>query len=154
MGQINDLTQHPENVESLPHSMTIYHNLMSKESYKNGTAPDPQSLYDEAQALLFAGADTVGNALMVASFHLARNPERLALLKKELQDAVPEKDSNPSMRQLERLPYLTGCIKESLRLTQGVVSGLLRITPPGGATIAGISVPGDVSTFCNHMDHD
>ncbi|KAI9663511.1 MAG: hypothetical protein M1831_002520 [Alyxoria varia] len=148
MKQINDLSEHPENMKFLPHSMTIYHTLMSKESYKNGTAPDPQSLYDEAQALLFAGADTVGNALMIASFYLARDPERLALLKKEIRNAAPEKDVNPSMRELERLPYLNGCIKEVLRLSQGVVSGLLRITPAQGATIAGVSVPGGVIVSC------
>jgi cytochrome P450 len=128
--------------------MTIYHRLMDAEAYRNKTVPSAGSLYEEAQALMFAGADTVGNTLMLGTYHLLKQPETLQKLKSELAAAWPSLDGKePKIRQLENLPYLNAVIKESLRLTSGVVSGLLRVVPPTGATIAGVSVPPGVC-FC------
>jgi cytochrome P450 len=128
--------------------MTIYHRLMDAEAYRNKTVPSAGSLYEEAQALMFAGADTVGNTLMLGTYHLLKQPETLQRLKSELTAAWPSLDGKePKIRQLENLPYLNAVIKESLRMTSGVVSGLLRVVPPTGATIAGVSVPPGVC-FC------
>ncbi|KAK5278970.1 hypothetical protein LTR16_008100, partial [Cryomyces antarcticus] len=48
----------------------------------------------------------------------------------------------PDLRTLERLPYLAAVIKEALRLTSGVTTGLSRVVPPEGAGICGTVVPG------------
>ncbi|KAJ8093235.1 hypothetical protein PM082_020721 [Marasmius tenuissimus] len=42
---------------------------------------------------------------------------------------------------LEKLPYLTAVIKESLRLSHGVASPLPRVVGSSGSTIAGVTVP-------------
>lgn len=143
--QIKDLSSNPANLELLPHNMTIYQQLLSKESYRSGTAPDPGSLKDEAQALLYGGGDTTGNTLMVGAFHLMKNPETLRKLQAEMRTAWPNLDHMPSLRELEKLPYLNAVLKESLRMSCGVVSGLLRIVPRQGAPICGAFVPGGVS---------
>ena len=144
-GQIKDLTQHPENLKHLPHSMTIYHQLMDKEAYRTNTVPSEGSLYEEAQALMYAGSDTTGNTLMVGTFHLLKQPETFAKFKKELLSVWPKLDGEPpALRELERLPYFNAVIKESLRLSVGVVSGLLRVVPKEGATICNTFVPGGV----------
>jgi hypothetical protein len=90
---------------------------------------------------MFGGADTVGNAIMVGTHHLLMNAEKMTKLKAELHNIWPILTREPSLKELESLPYLNAVIKESLRLSSGVVSGLLRIVPPTGATIAGIDVP-------------
>lgn len=142
--QINDLTDDPEKLEQLPHKSTIYHRLMDPEAFRDRTVPSAGSLYEEGQALMFGGADTVGNTLMVGTHHLLQRPEALQALKKELLAAWPTLSKEPELRDLESLPYLNAVIKESLRISSGVVSGLLRVVPPSGATINGIAVPAEV----------
>jgi cytochrome P450 len=139
--QINDLTDDPEKLKLLPHNMTIYHRLMDAEAYRNKTVPSAGSLYEEAQALMFGGVDTVGNTLMIGSHYLLQQPDKMLKLKTELSKAWPSlNDSDPKVRSLETLPYLNAVIKESLRMSSGVVSGLLRVVPSTGATITGITV--------------
>jgi cytochrome P450 len=122
--------------------MTIYHRLMDAEAYRDKTVPSADSLYEEAQALMFGGVDTVGNTLMVGTYHLLQQPDTLQKLKTELLEAWPTLNENqPKLRDLKNLPYLNAVIKESLRLSSGVVSGLLRVVPPTGATIEGVDVP-------------
>ncbi|KAJ4317379.1 hypothetical protein N0V94_004982 [Neodidymelliopsis sp. IMI 364377] len=139
--QIAGLTSDPEQLKLLPHNMTIYHRLLDPEAYRDKTVPSADSLYEEAQALMFGGGDTVGNTLMLGTYHLLRQPETLAKLKKEILDVWPTLSSEPKLKDLETLPYLNAVIKESLRLSSGVTSGLLRVVPPTGATIAGVAVP-------------
>lgn len=143
--QIQDLAQHPEKLDHLPHKMTVYHQLMNKEAYRTNTVPDEGSLYEETQALMFAGSDTAGNALMVGAFHLLSRPKTYAKFKKELLSVWPDLDVAPSLQTLESLPYLAGVIKESLRLSVGVVSGLPRVVPKEGARISNTSVLSGVS---------
>ncbi len=136
----------PAKLKYLPHSMTIYHQLLDADAYRTNTAPSPLSLYQEAQALMFAGGDTTGNTLMLASFHLLHDTAAYEALKAELKTAWPDlMGPPPSLRELERLPYLNAVIKESLRMTSGVVSPLPRVVPAEGAKICGVFVPGGVS---------
>ena len=122
--------------------MTIYHRLMDAEAYRNKKVPSAGSLYEEAQALMFGGVDTVGNTLMVGTYHLLQQSDKLQKLKTELSAAWPSlNEHEPKLRDLKNLPYLNAVIKESLRLSSGVVSGLLRMVPSTGATIGGVSVP-------------
>lgn len=121
---------------------------MSPEAYKAGTVPSAGSLYEETQALMFAGADTTGNTLMLGTFHLLKSPELYQKLKEELRSAWPDLAEQPPLRELEQLPYLDAVIKESLRMSSGVVSGLLRVVPKGGATIAGHYVAAGAIVSC------
>ena len=120
---------------------------MNAEAYRNKTVPSAGSLYEEAQALMFGGADTVGNTMMVGTHHLLQHPASLQKAKQELLAAWPTLESEPKLRDLENLPYLNAVIKESLRMSSGVVSGLLRVVPPTGAMINGITVPPHVIRF-------
>lgn len=125
--------------------MTIYHRLLDADAYRNKTVPSAGSLYEEAQALMFGGADTVGNTMMVGTHYLLQHPATVQILKNELRAAWPALDTEPKLRDLENLPYLNAVIKESLRMSSGVVSGLLRVVPSTGAMINGITVPPQVS---------
>lgn len=120
---------------------------MDAEAYRNKTVPSADSLYEEAQALMFGGADTVGTTLMVGTYHLLQQPDKLQRMKAELMSAWPSLNKpEPTLRELENLRYLNAIIKESLRIASGVVSGLLRVVPPAGAVISGVAVPPGVSS--------
>ncbi|KAJ4305324.1 hypothetical protein N0V90_000855 [Kalmusia sp. IMI 367209] len=147
--QINDLSEDPEKLKQLPHNMTIYHRLLDPDAHRNKMVPSAGSLYEEAQALMFGGADTVGNTMMVGTYHLHKHPEKLRRLKDELLAVWPDVSADePKCRDLENLPYLNAVIKESLRLSSGVVSGLLRVVPPTGATICGADIPPGTIVSC------
>lgn len=83
-------------------------------------------LKGEGQILIGAGTLTTGNALKTIVFHVLDNPHILQTLRKELDEALVDVDPTtfPDTTQLERLPYLTACIWEGLRLVYGVAHRL------------------------------
>ena len=81
-----------------------------------------QRVLDEAQLLIAAGLLTTAWALSVGSFHIINNPHIYKTLRAELEDAIRDPTTEDAFQwtQLEKLPYLSGCIKESIRLSQPV----------------------------------
>lgn len=158
--QVNEVVKHPESLQDTPHP-TIYHQLLNREANKSGVIPEAASLYEEAQALMFGGTDTTGNALMLGTFHMLENQSLLKRLKKELRMNWPDLDKTPRFEDLQKLPFLvrsfttvcpvstdheqTAVVKESLRISPNVASPLLRIVPAAGATIDRASIPAGVS---------
>ncbi|CAE6488467.1 unnamed protein product [Rhizoctonia solani] len=111
---------------------------------KNADGSPLASLEIEAEATitLTAGSDTTSNSLSAMSYYVASNPN----VKKKLQQELDliEVDSAgangledqlnriiPSFEQVKNLPYLTACVKETLRLYSTVGSGLPRVVPEG-----------------------
>ena len=76
-------------------------------------------LQHEAISVVGAGLETTKWALTVASFHLLNNVQILSRLREELKITFPDRTRNPSLSELQRLPYLSACIEESLRLAYG-----------------------------------
>lgn len=85
------------------------------------------SIANRYSQIVVAGQETIAWTLTVITYHLLSNPRVLENLKLELLAAIP--DSNVSIPQsnLENLPYLTGVIKEGLRLSYGASTRLQRI---------------------------
>ena len=136
-GQIDGLMDNPKRLESVPHK-TIYHALL-----ETGTR---KSLYEEGQAMLFAGTDTVSNTAMLLAYYVLQTPGVEEKLLAELRTAWPDKNddaSAPSWDALEKLPYLSAVIKEALRLTPGVAAGLKRVVSKGGIEVEGTQIPQD-----------
>lgn len=78
---------------------------------------------------------------MLGTFHLLENPKLLKRLRDELQTIWPELEKSPRFEDLEKLPFLTAIVKESLRISPGVASPLLRVVPAQGVTVDGFQVP-------------
>ncbi|KAJ0418717.1 cytochrome P450, partial [Aspergillus carlsbadensis] len=91
-------------------------------------------LRDEAQTVVAAGLATTAWALSVGTFHLANNPNVLARLRLELDNAIPTYDpADPTAvlewTRLEKLPYLTAVIKEAVRLSHATTTRNVRLLP-------------------------
>lgn len=103
-----------------------------------------------ADAFLFmvAGTDTTADALTAAVFNTLYNPEIHARLRDELRTLRPKCDSS-GWAELERLPYLHGIVKESLRLSYGVPGRLPRVVPDAGAVFCGQKIPPGTQVSCS-----
>jgi len=99
---------------------TVFQELIS------GSLPDSEKetrrLQDEAQLVVAAGVTTTGWALTTGTFHLLNNPSTLAKLRNELVSALPDPGAPLSWTELEKLPYLTGCVREAVRLSHAVTA--------------------------------
>ena len=72
------------------------------------------------------------------------NPEALKKLTAEIRGAFKNEDEI-DFASVSNLPYLLACLDEALRMYPPVPTGLPRVVPKGGASIAGNYVPENVS---------
>ncbi|PKY04740.1 cytochrome P450 [Aspergillus campestris IBT 28561] len=124
-----------------PQRTTIFHQLLSPNAAEGHVVPTVDQLKDEAFVIVAAAADTTGNALTISTYNVVRNPDIYAKLTAELKEAFPDPEARLDFVTLEKLPYLTGVIKEGLRLSFGVVGRLPRVVPDTGAEFHGYHVP-------------
>ncbi|XP_064401044.1 1,25-dihydroxyvitamin D(3) 24-hydroxylase, mitochondrial-like [Halichondria panicea] len=94
-------------------------------------------------SMLIAGIHTTANQSTFLLFELARNPEVQERLHQEIQSVVGERP--PTAQDLEAMPYLRGCIKESFRV-RSTVPGFPRVLNED-AIIHGYHVPAGVTLF-------
>ncbi|KAG0070742.1 hypothetical protein BGZ89_012568 [Linnemannia elongata] len=82
----------------------------------------------EACVFLIAGSETSSTAMTFTIMYLVKNPDKLAKLRDELDLATASNAPGalPTYDQIRNLPYLTGCINESLRLRPVAATGLPR----------------------------
>ncbi|OQE14875.1 hypothetical protein PENSTE_c032G03956 [Penicillium steckii] len=90
---------------------------------------DVERLTDEGFAMAIAGTETTARSLSIGAFHLYTDDRVRAKLREELQSVMPTSDSCPSWKQLEQLPYLSGVVYESMRLSTGIASRSPRVAP-------------------------
>jgi len=79
--------------------------------------------------MIGAGLETTAWALTTLSYHLISNPLILKKLRAELEEAIPDPAAKLESIHLEKLPYLSACIQEAIRLSYGVSSRNPRISP-------------------------
>jgi cytochrome P450 len=85
----------------------------------------------EAVDFLVAGSDTTAFTLTSAVWHMCHNPSIKRKLAAALKEAIPEQREGeyPTLMQLEAIPYLIACVKESLRIAIPVPGRLPRVVP-------------------------
>ncbi|KAI3617952.1 benzoate 4-monooxygenase cytochrome p450 [Moniliophthora roreri] len=131
---------------------TIIRNAREKDQLEHQVTRE--YLICEGLDFRIAGTETVSNACYVGARCLIRDDEVRGKLTAELDKAWPDRDALMPLERLEKLPYLTAVIKESLRLSHGAVTPMTRIVPDSGATIIGHSVPpGTVVSTGNTFVH-
>ncbi|KAL0958872.1 hypothetical protein HGRIS_014188 [Hohenbuehelia grisea] len=124
------------------HEIIYDYLLSSNAESKTKIALTEDDLFQEAIGLLLAGSDTVGGVCTVGFYHVLKNPEILRKLQAELKQSWRSLEEQPTLAELEKLPYLTAVIKEALRFDGGVVSQMPRVVGKDGAIIGGVQVPG------------
>ncbi|KAL4929232.1 cytochrome P450 [Aspergillus undulatus] len=133
---------------------TIFHQLLRPDAAEGYKIPTVDELSDESQSLLGAAADTTGNAMNMAAYQIVINPEVYARVSTELRDAFPNPDARMDYVTLEKLPYLTAVMKESLRLCFANPGRLPRVVPASGAEFHGYyAPPGTVVSMSSWMTH-
>jgi cytochrome P450 len=81
---------------------------------EDGTQMTPRQLRDETMTILLAGYETTALTLSWLWYLLGENPRTELCLHDELGHVLAGR--LPSLEDLERLPYLDGVIKETMRL--------------------------------------
>ncbi|KAK4445417.1 cytochrome P450 [Podospora aff. communis PSN243] len=139
-----------------PQRRTIFHELLDPTTADEETPIPPtlESLSGEALSFFTAAADTTGNALETAAYHVVSNPSVYRTLVEELRTAFPDPSAQLDFITFEKLPFFTGVIREGQRLSYGVISRLPRVAPEGGATFNGYHVPsGTTVSMSSWMMH-
>lgn len=87
----------------------------------------------QCKDLMFAGTDSTGMNLSTICFYLVQNPKKYERLRRELLD---NQNADP-----QNLPYLSGVIKEGLRMAMANPTRLPRVVGTGGFHVAGKFIP-------------
>ncbi|KAI9779311.1 MAG: hypothetical protein M1839_007419 [Geoglossum umbratile] len=126
---------------------TIFHEL------DNSSLPECEKtssrLSQEGLLVLFAGFETTANAMAVTTYHLLRNPNKLARVRAELEGVMRGRDGEVvGWVELEKLEYFSAVITEGLRMATGVSSRLPRLAPEQGLKFREWEIPPGV-----RLDH-
>lgn len=88
--------------------------LLMSEDEETGDQMNNKQVRDEVMTLFIAGHETTANALAWTFYLLSQHPEVEERLVTEIQDVLAGRD--PTLADLQRLPYILMVIKESMRL--------------------------------------
>ncbi|KGO74632.1 Cytochrome P450 [Penicillium italicum] len=95
--------------------------------HRESGLPNVRELTSEAIVFLVGGEESSANTLI-----------------HELHQAIPQEETLPSVATLEKIPFLTAVVKESLRFSHGAPGRLPRVVPNQGALLCGYSIPKEV----------
>lgn len=116
--------------ERLPR--TIVHDILQSDNLP-AAEKEFYRMSDEIDTITGAGLETVAQTLRFIVYYLYSNPTLLHRLRTEVRDLFSslgaEARGQPTLAQLERLPYLTAVITEGLRLSPGLATRLARVAP-------------------------
>jgi cytochrome P450 len=118
---------------------------------------EAKRLGQEGFVAIAAGGETCGRMLTRAIYYVLENKERvMPPLMKELRSVMHAKDTVPILSELERLPYFTGIIKETLRLSALLTSRLPLVAPAQSLTYGDFVIPPGhpVSMSLRHILHN
>ena len=134
---IESLDRYKKLVEENPDKPlpTLFTRLFKGEE---GEALTFKEIVDEAQTYIIAGTDTTAITLTYVVWRVCQSPKIQQRLVEELRQLPDDFKDHDAMK----LPYLSQVIEESLRLHGAAPSGLPRMVPPEGATLAGQYLPG------------
>lgn len=126
----------------------------------DGSQANVPSVMAEVGNLIGAGADTAAVGMAVIIGQLVEHPDDLATLRHEVDKAYEElrlsgqESAEMSLREMEKLPFLSACVQEATRLCPSIVWQLPREVPETGITIAGHYIPPGATLGMSPMAHN
>ena len=139
---------------------TIVHDILRADNLPPAEK-DFSRVNDEVDTVTGGGLETVAQTLRFIVYHLYNNSILLRRLRAELRNFFssldPDLQGEPTLTQLEHLPYLTAVIMEGLRLSPGVATRLARIAPDreleyDGNTVIPAGTPVSMTALLMHRD--
>ncbi|KAF2871390.1 cytochrome P450 [Massariosphaeria phaeospora] len=92
----------------------VFHTILS--SNLTTQDKDVKRMAQEGFGILSASGDTIARSMTMAMYYLHADPHSLERLKDELKIVLPDPQGQIDLATLERLPWLTAVLKESLRI--------------------------------------
>jgi cytochrome P450 len=89
---------------------TIFHDLLTPNAAEGYTVPPVNDLQDEVYTVIGAAAESTGNAMTVAAYHVISNANIYQKLTEELRAEFPDPTPPLSLVVLEKLPYLVSAL--------------------------------------------
>jgi cytochrome P450 len=96
----------------------------------------------DSRLIIVAGSDTTAATLSHLYYHLAKNPDIVEKLRKEVEPMM-EANGEVNHTKIQDAQYLNGCINETLRLNPPVPCGVFRKTPKEGVHIGSTFIDGN-----------
>ncbi|KAF2166953.1 hypothetical protein M409DRAFT_23000 [Zasmidium cellare ATCC 36951] len=117
---------------------------------KDSGKVDDLHIFDAIGGNLAAGSDTTGITLAAVFYYLYRNPDKLATLRREIDDgaAVGEVSDPVTFKEAQNLQYLGAVIEETLRIHSAAGYILERTVPKGGVELASRFFPEGTHVGC------
>ncbi|KAL4863675.1 cytochrome P450 [Aspergillus spectabilis] len=101
----------------------------------------PERRMNESFALVVGGTETTARTLAVGIWHIYTSEDIRRKLREELKTVMTPPDTQPSWNDLEKLPYLSGVISKSLRLSTGVANRSPQAAPTEALVYKGYTIP-------------
>ncbi|KAK9773833.1 putative Cytochrome P450 ClCP1 [Seiridium cardinale] len=101
-----------------------------------------ETLRSNSGALTIAGSETTATLLTGVTYLLLTRPDCLLKATNEIRSSF-QSTEEITFTSVNGLTYMLACLNEALRIYPPAPHGLPRVTPTGGATIAGTFVPGN-----------
>ncbi|RDW82598.1 hypothetical protein BP6252_03710 [Coleophoma cylindrospora] len=111
--------------------------------------PTMRELEVTAGTLVIAGSETSASLLGGLTFHLLKNPDKLANLTAEIRSSFSS-ESDINMTSVNSLKYALAVVDEAMRIFPPVPGTLYRVTNAGGNMIAGRYVPPNTDVGVAH----
>jgi cytochrome P450 len=108
--------------------ITIFHEILNEPSLPADEKTEMR-MKAEAESLVGAGTLTSAHMLSLTSYFVLSNLGILDKLTRELEVAMPDPTSSPSLQVFETLPYLNAVMDEGFRLSYGSMHRLSRSHP-------------------------
>ncbi|KAL2065493.1 hypothetical protein VTL71DRAFT_3163 [Oculimacula yallundae] len=100
----------------------------------------------QCKDLIFAGTDSTGMNVATICRFLALHPDKYEILRREV---LANSDAGEKKQEIHALPYLTGVVKEGLRLSMANPTRLPHVVPRGGWTFKGTHFPAGAFVGCS-----
>ena len=107
---------------------------------------------NEAVLQITVGADSTATAIRMTLLYILTNPSVYAQLRQEIDNQKAAHNINAiiSCASARKMPFLQACIREGLRLFPPMQGLQNKVAPPGGITVNGLFVPGNVEICTNY----
>ena len=122
--------------------------LLKAKDPVTGSDLDSEEVVAESISFIIGGSDTTSSTMTNFVDFVSRDPVLQGRLQEELDSAYPDPlpdDWVADAEISEKLPFLFATLREVMRFRPTSSTGLERVFPPGGCSIAGQFIPGGVS---------